>query len=301
MRSLFSGILVIACAIVLAAQESGYRGLAPGRSTRADVERLLGAPTAPPTGSIVEHRSAREGERVFVTLSPSDVVERIVLVYANNVDRAGALTAAGLQAAALTGTVVNERRRLEEFFKGPNVAFTYAGETAASGVNRITFYERGGFDIAAAKAVPVTSPVVKNDQPPRPVERRTTVAAGPPVPVKGDTTDSFAVSDEVGRQLAGAYAVNNSDWLSEIVVTWANGRLEARLPAWSAPLYARYRSRATVAGEPEQDVWTFAANGNDDVMFQFNVSRDSNRPLRASFLDDRTSKSVTANGVKRAR
>ncbi len=72
--------LLFACATCVG--QSSYKGLTPGRSTRADAERVLGQPVKSLSKTLVQYESSEEVVKVFVQYrdeSPAAVVERIEL------------------------------------------------------------------------------------------------------------------------------------------------------------------------------------------------------------------------------
>lgn len=71
---------LVACSICFG--QSSFKGLTPGRSTRADAERILGRPVKEVSRTLVEYRSPEAAGRLFVQYgddSPGAVVERIEL------------------------------------------------------------------------------------------------------------------------------------------------------------------------------------------------------------------------------
>jgi hypothetical protein len=70
--------LLLACAICFG--QSSYKGLTPGKSTRADVERVLGRPIKELSKTLVEYKSPNGAARLYAQYrdeSPAAVVERI--------------------------------------------------------------------------------------------------------------------------------------------------------------------------------------------------------------------------------
>jgi hypothetical protein len=60
--------------------QSAYKGLTPGQSTRADVERVLGQPVKSVSKTLVEYKSPEAAGKLFVQYrndSPAAIVERI--------------------------------------------------------------------------------------------------------------------------------------------------------------------------------------------------------------------------------
>jgi hypothetical protein len=71
-------LLQLACATGFA--QTSYKGLTPGQSTRADVERVLGRPLKDVSKTLVEYKSAEAEGKLFVQYrddSPAAIVERI--------------------------------------------------------------------------------------------------------------------------------------------------------------------------------------------------------------------------------
>ena len=72
--------IVLACATCVG--QTSYKGLTPGRSTRADAERVLGRPVKEVSRTLVEYRSPGESGRLFVQYGDEPaaaVVERVEL------------------------------------------------------------------------------------------------------------------------------------------------------------------------------------------------------------------------------
>lgn len=62
--------------------QSSFKGLTPGKSTRAEVERVLGQPVREVSDTLSEYKTQNKTEKVFVQYNPeTSVVERIEAIY----------------------------------------------------------------------------------------------------------------------------------------------------------------------------------------------------------------------------
>lgn len=76
--------MLLACATCVG--QTSYKGLTPGRSTRADAERVLGRPVKEVSRTLVEYESPESAGKLFVQYrdgSPAGVVERIEMTCLN--------------------------------------------------------------------------------------------------------------------------------------------------------------------------------------------------------------------------
>jgi hypothetical protein len=144
---------VIALLLLISAQtfsQSGFKGLTPGKSTKAEVQKTLGQPLRQLSPTLAEYKSGG-AEQIFVQyLSGSDEVARIEATYTNAMERATVLGTVNLPPRSM-GWQVNSKNRLEEYFSAACVVLTYVGPEAATGVSRIGYYSRQLFDNASAK------------------------------------------------------------------------------------------------------------------------------------------------------
>jgi hypothetical protein len=137
--------------------QSAFNGLTPGKSTRANVENLMGPPVRQLSETLSEYKSSQRTEQVFVQYVPdSDEIARIELTYAYAIKRSAALGSANLPARS-TGWQINSKNRLEEYFSPAFVVLTYMGADVSTGVTRIGYYSRQLFENSFAKLPPGSS------------------------------------------------------------------------------------------------------------------------------------------------
>lgn len=149
-------ILLVLLSCVQCFGQSSFKELQPGRSTRAEVEKVLGPPLNEVSPTLLEYKSDKESEKIFVQYRrDSSVVERIEAVYLEAIDRSAVERSLNLRQPSASQT--NARGKLEEYFPTADVVLTYAGAEITGGVSRVGYYSRELFESAAAK-VPRTQP-----------------------------------------------------------------------------------------------------------------------------------------------
>jgi len=150
MRNLFIAFFIVTSGITCLGQSS-FKGLTPGQSTKAEVEKVLGRPLKQLSETLAEYKSKIGTEQIFVQYSPvSKEVARIEATYVEARERSSVLASVNLPARSM-GWQVNSKRRLEEYFSASCVVLTYVGADAATGVSRIGYYSRQLFENASAK------------------------------------------------------------------------------------------------------------------------------------------------------
>lgn len=152
-------LIILLCALlsgVMCLGQSSLNCLKPGKSTRAQVERILGQPVRELSETLAEYKTGKETEKIFVQYQQdSSVVERIETAYSGTIKRATVINSLKLPARA-TAAQINEGGRLEEYFAAANVVLTYAAGNAASGVSGVGYYSRELFE-SAMEYVPRSS------------------------------------------------------------------------------------------------------------------------------------------------
>jgi hypothetical protein len=114
------------------ASSADYQGLIPGRSTRTDVERLLGQPVNQVNQTGVEYKPNQQGQsKIYVEYGRStQVIERIVIPLTQPRTRADVLARLHLPEHA-TARRVNTSGNIEEVFGPPfYMVLTYQGLSA---------------------------------------------------------------------------------------------------------------------------------------------------------------------------
>ena len=112
--SLIILFVLLSCAPCLG--QSSFRGLTPGKSTRAEVARALGQPLPKVSLTLSEYKSNKKTEQIFVQYRrDSEVVERIEVPYSERVERAVVLRLLNLPSQPTTSQA-NSKGRLKEYF-----------------------------------------------------------------------------------------------------------------------------------------------------------------------------------------
>jgi hypothetical protein len=138
-------ILLVISGVVCFGQSS-FKGLTPGQSTRADVERVLGKPTKQVSERLFEY--ARDGQQIFVQYSKtSPIAVRLELVYPTARERAQVISDEKLPKVA-DARRTNKHAVLEEYFSYPKyVVLTYE-ENSQTRVSQVGYYSRELFAAA---------------------------------------------------------------------------------------------------------------------------------------------------------
>lgn len=126
--------------------QSNWRGIQPGTSTRAQVERITGAPVQALTDTLAEYKGTQPDERVFVQYRAGGVVDRVEILMAAPVERAAAQREFGL-AAVPEVSKKNSRGKTEEYYGSAMVVLTLGD----AGVERRAYYSRELFEASGGK------------------------------------------------------------------------------------------------------------------------------------------------------
>jgi hypothetical protein len=146
-------LVVLSCATCFA--QSTYKGLTPGRSTRADVERLLGKPTNQVSESLFEY--AQSGSQIYVQYSKTlPTAIRIQSIYSPAVERSKVLAAEHLPKVADTRRT-NKHGALEEYFGYPNYVVLTYDESSQTQVSQVGYYSRELFESVTPELAKSTS------------------------------------------------------------------------------------------------------------------------------------------------
>jgi hypothetical protein len=138
--------------------QSSYKGLTPGKSTRAEVEQLLGKPIERISENLFEYANSQE--QLYIQYSKtSPAAIRIQLIYAQPRERDRVLEAERLPRVADTRRV-NKQGSIEEYFGYPRyIVLTFDG-TSETTVSTIGYYSRELFEAN-------TPELAKNTLPPQ--------------------------------------------------------------------------------------------------------------------------------------
>lgn len=80
MNNILTSMMFLLLTSLICVGQTSYKGLTPGQSTRADVERVLGQPVKEVSKTLVEYRSPENAVKLFVQYraeSPAAIAERI--------------------------------------------------------------------------------------------------------------------------------------------------------------------------------------------------------------------------------
>jgi hypothetical protein len=144
-------ILFVLLSSFTCVSQSSYKGLTPGKSTRLDLEQVLGRPLRELSETLVEYKSDRPTQQVFVQYGrDTGVVVRIEVAHSDALERSVVLRSVDLPELS-TAWQTNAKQKLEEYFSSKNMVLTYAGEDASTGVSRIGYYSSELFQNASAK------------------------------------------------------------------------------------------------------------------------------------------------------
>ena len=144
--------LLLACATCLG--QTSYKNLAPGKSTRVDVERVLGQPVKEHTQTLIEYRpdTATQSKIYVQYRKGSQIIALIQILLVTPRKRSDILTTLKLPERP-TASRTNPAGNLEEYFASPfYVVLTYQGEANTNGITRTGRYSRELFDSAIASA-----------------------------------------------------------------------------------------------------------------------------------------------------
>ena len=133
--------------------QSSYKGLTPGKSTRADVERVLGPPVKKVSETLIEYPAQRLTRQIFVQYQNSpQVVSRIeIFCRTENSTCYDLMNSVNLHLPPQPTTSHTNKGKLEEYFSATNVVLTYSDAATRSGLSQVGYYSRELFEIAVSK------------------------------------------------------------------------------------------------------------------------------------------------------
>jgi len=152
--------LFLACATCVA--QTSYKGLTPDKSTRADVERVLGRPVKSVSKTLVEYKSPEEGARLYVQYSdesPTAIVERIELTCFDDDevhDKCGPVLNAigqldGVLEDASASTIKQEGRTIIRYFGAPRFMVWRLSGKGVNAEQRLAYYSQQLYESAVPK------------------------------------------------------------------------------------------------------------------------------------------------------
>lgn len=190
-------LIAIGLALVLAGvigdAQSAFKGLTPGTSTRADVERALGQPVRS-QGVLAEYAGSPGITGVEVEYDTTGVTKRIAVRFAPPVTRRALL--ASFSQPETEGVKRASGGRLIEYFQAPMLGFVYATADADSGVATLEHFTPRSFSAASGIAMPLPPQQSPPQQPP-PSQSQPPPPQQPTAPV----SDAYALGQAIGTLL----------------------------------------------------------------------------------------------------
>jgi hypothetical protein len=149
-RFLFLILLLLAGAPASAI--STYKGLQPGKSTRADVERTLGQAVRAVNATLFEYALTDGPGSILVEFRADGVVDRIERRFLKPISRAAIIRSLGLPDTPEEQGTNRDGKLVEYFGDVKTLALTYASGEARSGVISVGYYSMESFESGLAKA-----------------------------------------------------------------------------------------------------------------------------------------------------
>lgn len=170
-------LLAIALAIgsgsVALSAVTRWKGLEPGRSTRVEVEKILGAPARAITPRLVVYEGQPGIGRIVAEYREDSVVNRIEINLLQPVARAGLIENFKLVSIKSLQKPQPDGKAAEYFGETASLVFFYDSPSLESGIARIGFYSRALFD-------QVTGAELTDGGPPMPPRPKDPIAPPPP-------------------------------------------------------------------------------------------------------------------------
>jgi hypothetical protein len=146
MLKILAIVILLLLSGVVCFGQSSFKGLTPGKSTRVDVERVLGRPTSQVSESLFEY--AQGGSQIYVQYGKTlPTAVRIQVIYSPAVERSKVLAAERLPKVADTRRT-NKHGALEEYFGYPNYVVLTYDESSQTQVGQVGYYSRQLFETA---------------------------------------------------------------------------------------------------------------------------------------------------------
>ena len=165
--SRWQAVIVVCCVGILSQAQVAYRNLQPGRSTRTDVERVLGVMVNQISATLAEYGPpSAEVKKIYVQFrAETPTVERIEVLLVRPAARDLLVQQLHLKFPASSSRDSNGR--LIEFF-GPAecIALTYEGPSTAAGVSRVGFYSSKLFSASSGISTTTAPPSPPSLAPP---------------------------------------------------------------------------------------------------------------------------------------
>lgn len=148
----FRLLLALLLGGVPAAAVSTYKGLQPGKSTRADVERTLGQPVRALSATQFEYAVSDGPGSVLVEFRGNAVVDKIERRFTRPVSRAAMLRSLGLPETPEEQGTNREGKLVEYFGDVKTLALTCASGETRSGVMSVGYYSMELYEAGLGQA-----------------------------------------------------------------------------------------------------------------------------------------------------
>ncbi len=149
--------VILFCSVAILGQaQVAYRNLQPGRSSRTDVERVLGGMVRQVSPTLAEYGPpSAEVKKIYVQYrAEKQIVERIEVLLVRPAARDALLQQLHLKSPASSSRDSNGRL-IEYFGPAECIALTYEGPSTAAGISRVGFYSPTLF--SASSGLPVAT------------------------------------------------------------------------------------------------------------------------------------------------
>ena len=153
-------LLLLLLVAVPAAAVSTYKGLQPGKSTRAEVDRTLGQPVRAVSATLFEYGLSDGSGSVLVEFRAGDVVDKIERRFTRPVSRAAMLRSLGLPETPEEQRTNRDGKLVEYFGDVKTLALTYASGEMRSGVMSVGYYSMELYEAGLGQA---RNPTVQYD------------------------------------------------------------------------------------------------------------------------------------------
>jgi hypothetical protein len=150
MRGLLSLVLLLVA--VPSAAISTYKGLQPGKSTRADVDRTLGQPVRALSATLFEYALSEGPGSVVVEFRGNGVVDRIERRFSKPASRAALLRSLGLPETPEEQGTNRDGKLVEYYGDVKTLVLSYASGETRSGVMSVGYYSMELYEAGLGKA-----------------------------------------------------------------------------------------------------------------------------------------------------
>lgn len=159
---------VVACLLTApAAAVSVYKGLEPGKSTKADAAAALGGAVREPSPGLAEYPPQPGTGPILVEFAGEPpIVARIEVAFVKAISRAAMVKSLALPETAEFTDTTSEGKLVEGYGGLKSIVFTFARDQAKSGVKSIAYLSRDRFERMRARVLgtdPTSGPTSLKD------------------------------------------------------------------------------------------------------------------------------------------